>query len=588
VSTAHVPEAEVLGASAATRATRAERWIVPGLVLLTIAAFWRVVTCGFVGYDEPVFITENEYVRGGLTLRGLRWAFGVHPPSQYHPLTWLSHMLDCQLFGLWAPGHHLVSLALHACAAVLLDLFLKRATGSVWRSAAVAAFWAVHPLRVESVAWAAERKDVLSALFGFLTLLAYARYAERPDGRRYLAVLGAYALCLLSKPMLVTLPALLLLLDYWPLRRWGPAAEPIPGVVPRRWFPPARLWMEKLPMLAMAAASAYLTLLTQRASGALKPLESYPAGARLANAVVAYAWYLQKLVWPSGLAFFYPFRADWPARRVALSAALLLGVTALAVAQARRRPHLFAGWGFYLVALLPVIGVVQAGGQSFADRYTYVPIIGVLMMLAWSIPAGAARAAIGPAAAALLAFVLATNIQVGYWRTGEALYTRALRVTTGNVVAHNNLGMELLDRGDVRGARDQFIDALKAWPGYALARYNLGNAELRSGDAGRAEDQYRRALALDPGYADAHNNLGLVLAGRGRFDEALEHYGQALDRKPGDANIYFNLGNALADLGRFDAAAEAYQQALALRPGFAEARANMARVNALRQRGEDR
>ena len=432
-------------------------WVSLALLAAVLILYGRVTGHAFINLDDDEYITQNSRVLDGLTWQGVRWAFTTTSCGNWHPLTWLSHMLDAELYGDRPGGHHLTSVLLHALNAALLFLALLRLTQDLWPSAAVAAFFAVHPLRVESVAWAAERKDVLSGLFFLLTLLAYADYARRRTRGRYSLVFASLALGLMAKPMAVTAPFVLLLLDVWPLGRLrlvrGPQqGKPLAG--------PA--FLEKLPLVALSAASCTVTLLAQRRGGAVSSLREVPFGARIANAAVSYFSYLRKMFWPHDLAVFYPHPAvvstgTSAATAVALSL-LLLVVSILSLRAVRRRPYVLVGWLWYVGTLLPVIGLVQVGRQSMADRYTYVPMIGVLLVLAWGARDLVGRhprmraLVVGAGAVALAGSMAATWAQLGYWRDGIVLYQRALEVTTGDSVIHTNLGATLADRGRYREA----------------------------------------------------------------------------------------------------------------------------------------
>jgi tetratricopeptide (TPR) repeat protein len=492
---------------------------------------------GFVPVDDDVYITANPAVLQGLTRAGAAWALTATLGGSWHPLTWLAHMADVSLFGVDPAAHHLVSVGLHAANAVLLLLLLARLTGRLAPSAVVAGLFALHPLRVESVAWAAERKDVLSALFLLLALLAYVRHAARPGPGRYLAVAALFALGLCAKPMLVTLPLLLLLLDGWPLGRF-------------RAEPPGRLLLEKAPLLALSAAASAVTYFAQRGAGAMGLAGEVPAGGRLANAVVSYAAYLGKALWPVDLAVFYPYPAGaHPAWRVGAAVIALAGLAGLALAGLRRRPWRAAGLLWYLVALVPVVGVVQVGAQAMADRYTYVPLVGIFLALTWEAAAAARiRGGRTPAAAlavaALLACALLTRRQVAVWRDGETLLVHALAVTRENWVAH----------------------------------YSLGAAREREGRTAEAVAEYEAALRIRPGYVWAENNLGRLLALAGDLPGAIGHLEAAVRGAPRSALPRLNLGLALEAAGRAGEAAAQYAEAARLDPGDPVARAKAAEL----------
>jgi tetratricopeptide (TPR) repeat protein len=553
------------------------------LVVGTLAVFGPVYANDFVNYDDPQYVTANPHVKAGLSGEGVRWAFTSTEVLNWHPLTWLSLQLDASLYGSRPWGYHQTNLLLHAANALLLFLVLWRLTAAVWRSAAVAALFAVHPLHVESVAWVAERKDVLSTFFGLLALAAYVRYVERPTLSRYLPVAGAMVLSLMAKPMLVTLPAILLLLDYWPLGRLG-IGRPAP----------LRLVLgEKIPLLALAVASAVLTVFAQHQGGAIESLETLPLGLRAGNAVVSYVRYLGLALWPVSLAPFYPHpRAALPAWQVAGAAALLAAVTALTLASYRRRPYLTVGWLWYVITLVPVIGVVQVGEQALADRYTYVPLIGPFVMMAWGLAdllaqRPALKTLLAPAAvASVLACAILTWRQTTFWRDGRTLWEHTLRVTTDNYLAENNLGAAcLFGQGTPQEAEQHLRNAVRMHPDYWRAHARLGMALDQQGKLDEAIASYSQSLALQPDQPSTRNNQAIVLGKRGRLPEAIAQLEEATRLDPGFAEAYQNLALALARAGRPDEAIEACRQCVRLKPRSAKYRLTLASL--LRQRGDD-
>ena len=608
------------------------------LVLAVIAVFGQTARHEFINLDDQDYVYENRHVSGGLTCEAVAWAITAYHSGNWHPLTWLSHMLDCQLYGLKPGGHHLTNLLLHAAAAVLLFLTLRRMTGALWPSAWVAAVFAIHPLRVESVAWVAERKDVLSGVLFTLTLWFYARYAERPASWvRYLSVVATFALGLTAKPMLVTLPFVLLLLDYWPLGRFGvpgrsgtpcltplnyrplghfaplregskedeaipprPTGGPdnlsiwaaerqealatplVPGGTPiaKLSVPPMRLVVEKIPLFVLAAASCAVTVAAQHE--ALRSLEQVAFRWRFANAAVAYVAYLGKMLCPAGLAVLYPLPKDGPpALEVVAAAAVLVAISTAVFAARRTCPYLLFGWLWYLGTLVPVIGLVQVGEQAMADRYTYLTQIGLYAAIAW----GAAHAAGSwrsrcPGFAAVSALVVAALIvcawqQTRCWRDSETLWTHTLACTSRNSTAHYNLGLVLAGRGQADEAIGHYRKALKIEPDRLEAHNTLGNALAARGQADEAIAQYRQALEIKPNDVVAHNNLGYALAGRGQLDEAIGHYRKALEIKPDDVVAHNNLGLALARRGRVDEAIFQYREALEIKPDYVKAYSNL-------------
>lgn len=561
------------------------------LLVATLIAYGQVFGNGFINFDDDLYVTDNPEVRAGWTAHGLRWAFGTFHAANWHPLTWLSHMLDVELFGLDPAGHHGVNLLLHALAAVLLFQVFRRLLGRPWPAFFVAAVFALHPAHVESVAWVAERKDVLSAVFWMLAMIAWLRWVERPSPWRYGAVLLALALGLMAKPMLVTLPFVLLLLDVWPLGRWrgfaATAATSSTAVDPTREpVGMITLVLEKVPLFVLAAASSVVTVIAQRAGGAVETFEALSLGQRLANALVGYGRYLDKLVAPRNLSLYYPL--DWshgggpPLWQVALAAAVLAGVTALAWTWRHRRPYLLMGWLWFLGTLVPVVGLVQVGAQAIADRYTYIPSIGLAWMVAGALAEVASKPSRRTAVATLTAVALvllaaATWRQVGYWHDSVKLFERSIAVTEGNYLLQNNLGATYTEMGRPEKARPLLEAAVATRPAYAEAHNNLGLAWLRSGVPERAVEQYRRALELDPENASILANLGEALAASGHAAEAVVVLRRAVEAGAG-ARGYNNLGNALAETGDVEGALEQYRRALELDPGYAKAHANRANV----------
>ncbi|MFL6199060.1 MAG: glycosyltransferase family 39 protein [Thermoanaerobaculia bacterium] len=453
---------------------RVAAWSGVGLALLTLAAYLPVLAHGFIRFDDPLYVTRNPHVQAGLSWEGIAWAFSANVASNWHPLTLLSHMLDCELFGMDPLGHHLTSLLLHTASVVLLFEALRRLTrdqpGSIWRSAAVAALFAVHPTHVESVAWIAERKDVLSGFFWMLTLLAWAGYVRQPSPKRYAAVALALAAGLLSKPMVVTLPFVLLLLDVWPLRREIRVKE-------------------KLPLFALAAASCVATVIAQ--FGAIGLASRFPLRLRLANAVLSYAAYLRKTLLPTRLAVFYPMPGEFPAWKVAGAALLLACLTVLALRAGR---YVLVGWLWFLGTLVPVIGIVQVGGQAMADRYTYLPTIGLFLIAAWGLPRRARWVVPG----VVLALAIGTRLQLRHWEDSESLFRHAAAVTERNFIAHLNLAQIHAEHGERGPALEHFRTTLEIRPGMWQAQASLGNTLRRWGRPDKALPHLRNAVRLRP------------------------------------------------------------------------------------------
>jgi len=560
------------------------------LIAVTLAVFWQVGGHEFVNFDDDIYVTENRYVQAGLTGDGVIWAFTATLEANWHPLTWLSHMLDYQLYGLNPKGHHLTNLLFHLVNVLLLFLVLARMTGALWRSALVAALFSLHPLHVESVAWVAERKDVLSTFFWILTMWAYVRQVERPALNRYLLTLFFFALGLMAKPMLVTLPFVLLLLDYWPLERFGigqldtdtRATASAPSTFKEQTFPIFRLFWEKAPFFVLATASSVVTFVVQQQGGTVKAVEVFPVKIRIANAMFSYVSYMGKMIWPQGLAVFYPHPGNsLPMWQAAGAGLLLLGITILVLRAARRHQYLLVGWLWYLGTLVPVIGLVQVGDQAMADRYTYVPLIGLFIIISWGVPELLAkwrhRAIVVPivTAAVLIVLVSFTWRQLQHWQDSISLLQHTLNVTKNNALAHNNLGNTLVQQGKIDEAITHFVSALRIKPDSSNAHNNLGIALLELGNIEGAIAHFTETLRLQPDLAETHNNLGVALFKQGRLDEAVAHYLSAVRLKPDYEEAYNNLGNALALQGKLDGAAAQYAKALEIRANYPEAHNNL-------------
>ncbi len=584
---------------------------------VVLAVFLPALRNGFINLDDGVYVTANPHVLAGLTRDSFVWAFQTFDSGNWHPVTWLSLMLDAQVFGSEAWGFHLTSAVLHALNAALVFVFLRLATGSVWRSLCVAAFFGVHPLRVESVAWVSERKDVLSTLFGLLSLLAYVAWQRAAGGgtargRWGVVSFACLALGLMSKPMLVTLPCVMLLVDFWPLRRTD-------GSIAATWS----LVREKLPFFALAAVGMVSTWMAQASVGAMGNTTAYPIGARLANAVEAYAGYLGKTFYPVGLTIIYPFRTVHAAGAVAAAAGLVVVLTITAFALRRSQPYVAVGWLWFLGTLVPVIGLVQVGGQAMADRYTYLPSIGLLIVLFWGFAelvgrrVWLRRAAGGLVIVALVVLSGATVRQVGRWKDSETVFRHALAVTPDNYFAHHCLGLALavapgrLQEGieELRAAArlvpglpdahldlatalagagegalpeciSEFREALRLDPRYVEAHYGLARALLRTGDGvPNAIPELRRTIELAPGHADAHSDLADALAlSPESATEAETEYRTALGLRPERVELRNSLGLLLARLGRFAEAIVEYEAVLRAKPDFAQAHNNLANV----------
>jgi protein O-mannosyl-transferase len=559
------------------------------LAVLTVAVYIPCVHHPFSNYDDFEYVVENPAVQVGLTGQSIRWAFATFDCANWHPVTWLSLQLDSQLFGGTEPfGFHLTNLLLHIANTVLLYLLFVQLTAKIWRSAVVAALFALHPLHVESVAWVTERKDVLSTLFWILTIAAYLFYLRKPSAGRYLLIVATLAVGLMAKPMLVTLPFVLLLLDYWPLRRWrnggtlNSAAEdattPLPQAVPFR-----KLLVEKLPLFALVSVSCVITVLAQSQSGAVAPLEVYPLPVRIGNALLAYVAYLGKMLWPMNLAVFYTHHGAQISVAGTFAAGLFLIIfTGLILGRGCRWPYLTVGWLWYLGTLVPVIGLVQVGTQAMADRYTYVPLIGLFLMLVW----GACDLAsalqlhrfylVAITIIVLSACGLLTWIQLGYWQSDVEFWKHSLAVNEGNAAAHHGLGVYFYKQGRWDDARPELERAVAIDPSIPKYHLNFGLALYAQDECEQALTEYQKALELDPSNAFVHTALANVLRDLDRREEAQTEYIQAIELSPEQASPHVGLGNVLADLGRREEAIDEYQRALHLEPDLVIARNHLA------------
>ena len=632
--------------------TRTNALVAIALAVLTAAVYAQVASFDYVNYDDPFYAQENLIVQRGLTGYGVQWAFTTTTQGNWHPLTWLSYMIDCQVFGPGPGAHHLVNVLFHALSTILLFLALERMTQARWRSAFVAALFALHPLHVESVAWIAERKDVLSSFFWMLTLWAYALYAERAGTKRYLFVFFSFLAGLMAKSMLVTVPVILLLMDWWPLKRFdavrraagapeaaaGPAGptekkdrrrkeerkrpQPQPGPVRdfRRSLP---LVAEKIPLAVLSIAAGAVAIVTQQKSGAVVSLAQLSLADRLGNALVSYVLYLWKTIWPSGLAVFYPLH-PWPPAGVLASALLLAAVSAGVFWRGRRVPYLVFGWVWYLVTLLPVIGLIKLGDAAMADRYTYIPLIGPFIAVSWGAFDLAARfrlpAAVLPAAAcaALAACMIVTHGQIAHWRDSHSLFARALAVTEKNFLAHNNLAVALIVDGRIDEAAAHIEQALAIQPHFAGAHFNRGIVLSRQGRGDEALPSFLKALELNAAFPDANYTVAGVYLSKGDVDRAIVHFERAIRTpepqpkayaglaeayilkgkmdealtfslaalawQPADAKMHYNIGSIYIYKGRIDEAIGRFQEAVRLAPDYSRAHNNLGSALMLRSR----
>ena len=586
------------------------------LALVTIAVFWQVGSCDFISYDDSRYIRDNEHVNTGLSWENVIWAFTKSYASNWHPLTWLSHMLDCQLFGMAPAGHHLTNLLLHVANTLLLFAVLKRMTGAVWRSVFVAAAFAIHPLHIESVAWVAERKDVLSTLFWILTMGAYLGYVNRPNKSRYALTVVVFGLGLMAKPMLVTLPLVLLLLDYWPLGRFQKASHhKNTGRTQKGIF--GHLLLEKVPLLLLSAGSCAITYFVQQKGGSVAAINAISPAMRISNAVFSYAKYIGKMIWPSRLAVFYPHPGDkLPLWMVVLIAMLLFAISIWVIKLAKKRGYLTVGWFWYIITLLPVIGIVQVGLQAMADRYTYVPLTGLFIIVAWGLADISTKWPYRKAVLTILsvtvlsAMAIASRLQVRHWRNSVTIFEHALKVTDDNYVAysslvkplfkqgrideamaynyqalrinpnddivHVNLGFILSKIGKFDEAVKHYARALQIKPDNPAAYKNMGNALLRQGKATEAIEQYQQVLRLLPDNAQMYNDIGTALGQEGKLDQAITHFRKALEIEPEFAKAHYNLGYALRHQGKFDQAVEHYTRAIQITPDDPDTYKNLA------------
>ncbi len=572
------------------------------LAAAVFAVYGQMIHHGFINFDDGEYITDNPHVRTGLTKENMIWAFTAFHSNNWHPLTWLSHALDCQIFGLNPGMHHIVNLLLHIANSILLFMLFKIMTGELWQSAFAAALFALHPMHVESVAWASERKDVLGAFFWILTMLAYLRYVRQPKLSRYLLIILLFTAGLMAKPMLVTLPFVLLLTDYWPLKRF---------IIKEKHY---SILYEKLPLFFLAAASGIVTIFAQKSGGQVRSLDTFPLGIRIGNSLISYIKYILKLIYPQNIAFHYPYPDPFPVGQAMTAGFVLTALSVLIIRQRQQRPYLLMGWLWYLGTLVPVIGLVQVATQAYSDRYSYIPFIGLSLIIAWGIADLSEklthrRIILGIATGLLLTVWTAlTYIQTSYWKNSIRLFAHTLNVTENNYLAHNSLGAALEEQGRLDEAISHFREALQIKPdgtqayynmGVALekqgkyddslkylseavrlkpdfvnALYNLGIALKRRGDIQGAAKYFSQAVQLRPDFADAHNNLGTALSYMGKGNEAIRHYHESIRLRPDYAEAYNNLGTALKSQGKYQAAMQSYQKALEINPEFSEAHLN--------------
>lgn len=576
------------------------------LVLLIVAAYYRLANYDFVNIDDDLYVTANSRVQRGLTLDNFTWAFSSIEIANWHPLTWLSHMTDIQVYGLSPAGHHSSSVLLHIANTLLVLLIFSRMTGLFWQSFFLAALFALHPLHVESVAWVAERKDVLSTFFLLLTIWCYSRYAEHPNRARYLAMLLFFILGILSKPMVVTLPFILLLLDFWPLKRFQlkavlaapqglakvdnrtPAISTsklsdelsmTTPVGPSQSF--VYLIREKIPLFVLSAAACVVTLIAQHSSGTIRSLEVLPFTARVANALISYVTYIAQMIYPLRLAVFYPYAANIQWWKVAGACCILIAISYIAWKTAFKHPYILFGWLWYLGTLFPVIGIVQVGAQAMADRYTYVPLIGLFVFVIWTAFDVAENWCYGTAAISagtmviLSAVTILSWVQISYWQNSVALFGHAVEVTSDNYLAHNNLGNALMLLGKNDAAIFHYTKALQINPNYADAHYNKARMLTDRDKVDEAIRHYNKAIKLSPQLKEAHYNLGLIMTRKGENTAAIKHFSQALQIDNDYAEAHNNLGVLRMQQNKIEEAIEHFQTAVRLKPDYQAATRNL-------------
>ena len=543
------------------------------LSILVLISYWGVVENDFIGFDDPQSVSENQQVQKGLSRKTAAWAFTTAHTGNWHPLTWLSLMLDRELFGMTAVGYHWTNVILHLLAGLILFVVMSRMTASSWPSGLVAALFLIHPLHVESVAWVAERKDVLSGLFWMMGIWCYARYAERPGLARYLWVVFSFVCGLLSKPMVVTFPFVLLLLDWWPLGRAGGGKT--------GWV---RLAWEKIPLFLLSAAGSVITFIVQKESEAISSLSAMPLGDRLANVTTSYVAYLGKTFWPAGLSIFYPYHGPPLFGHLISAFALLILITVISILLLHLRPYLLVGWFWYLGTLVPVVGFVQVGSQAMADRYTYLPLIGVFIMVVWGFKdlldgSRGRKAILGFVSAAMVVILIfLTQTQVSYWKDTRTLFGRALRITERNFMAHQMLADDMVKAGDLTSAESHYREAIRIKPAFKQAYNRLGHLLMIQGKQEEAGRLLEKTLQIDPAFVPALKNLGDVRMRQGRIEDAVPLYRKAALISEEDPELLNNYGVALFFKGEKKEAVLKISAALRLKPDYTEARDNLRKI----------
>ena len=552
------------------------------LTIIIIITFWGIQHYDFV-FDDAVYVTNNAHVTKGLTADNILWALTTTDAGFWHPLTWLSLLIDYELYGLNAGGYHWVNLLFHIGSTILLFLALNRMTGSLYCSGFVAALFAIHPLHVESVVWIAERKDVLSTFFWMLTMWLYVYYVNRPGVWRYCIVLCAFILGLLSKPMLVTLPFVLLMFDYWPLNRFGLSSNKKQAV---------SLVLEKAPLVVVSIIMIVVTFYTEQKAGVVLSFELVPPELRLMNVVVSYVEYIKKMFWPQDMAVFYPYFTTLPIGKVLLSGLVLIVISLFAVRQWKERPYLAVGWLWYIGTLVPVIGIIQIGSHAMADRYTYVPLIGLFIMMAWGTTEMMKHWSFNkyliPVGAIAVIFILMTcsRIQLQVWKNSITLFQHAINVTTKNYLAHNNLGEALASKGEYEAAVYHYREAIKIRPNYALAHTNLGVILVLHSNFDEGIKHFHESLKIEPNYSRAQLYLADTLLRKGECDESIALYYKILQIEQDNPDLYNNLGVALACRGKINEAIHCFESAIKIKPDYAEARNNLKIINSSKKQAK--
>jgi tetratricopeptide (TPR) repeat protein len=555
------------------------------LIILTLAVYWQVQTHDFVNFDDDLYVAKNSHIKNGITYESIIWAFTTLSTGNWHPLTWLSHMLDIQFFGMNPRGHHLINLLFHVVNTLLLFSIFKKMTGDILRSGFIAALFALHPMHVESVAWIAERKDVLSTFFWMLTIWSYLYYVKNQNLNRYFLLILFFTLGLMAKPMLVTLPFVLLLLDYWPQGRLRlmrsdqqKNAEKANSTI--------RLLLEKTPLFLLTAASSIVTFIVQKQGRNVASFEAVPFLTRIANAIVAYVDYIEKMFWPSNMAVLYPYPSSVLIWKMAFSCTILITISLIVLRYAKQRPYLIIGWLWYLGTLVPVIGLVQVGNQYMADRYSYIPYIGLFIMIAWGVPEllkqwRYKKIGIAIMTTIILAILMTvTSLQVRYWKNSITLFNHTLRVTTNNFLPHNNLATALAEQGRIDEAIGHWLEAIRIKSDYETPYNNLGLAYEKRGRIEEAVQNYVKALRINPDYELAHFNLGNVYFKQRRLNEAIHQYREAIRINPEYVKAYYGLANALFEIDQVDEAINQLMKAVTIKPDFLIAHNNLG--NALR------